>query len=64
MEVVCIGPNSFGIYPRAELGLMYINDEKTFSISGSISVQRGGYSAFPYQQTQTAKQPKALRSNY
>ncbi len=34
------GPNSFDIYPRAELGLMYVNDEKTFSISGkSISVQ-------------------------
>lgn len=58
------GPNSFGIYPRAELGLMYINDDKTFSISGSISVQRGGYSTFPYQQMQTAKQPQALRSNY
>ncbi|MFT3949592.1 MAG: hypothetical protein QM763_21695 [Agriterribacter sp.] len=42
-------PNSFGIYPRAELGLMYMNDEKTFSISGSISVQRGGFSVFPAQ---------------
>lgn len=58
------GPNSFGIYPRAELGLMYVNDEKTFSISGSISVQRGGYSTFPYQQMQMAKQPQGLRSNY
>ena len=43
------GANNFGIYPKAELGLMYMNDEKTFSISGSISVQRGGYTAFPYQ---------------
>lgn len=57
------GPNSFGIYPKAELGLMYMNDDKTFSISGSISVQRGGYSAFPYQQMQTTKQHSALRSN-
>ncbi|MCC6288612.1 MAG: hypothetical protein IT249_12090 [Chitinophagaceae bacterium] len=37
------GANNFAIYPRAEMGLMYINDDKTFSISGSISVQRGGY---------------------
>ena len=43
------GANNFGIYPKAELGLMYMNDEKTFSISGSISVQRGGYTTFPYQ---------------
>ncbi|MBX3254324.1 MAG: hypothetical protein KF862_09310 [Chitinophagaceae bacterium] len=46
-------PHSFGVYPKAELGLMYINDEKTFSISGSISVQKGGYSTFPYQQVNT-----------
>lgn len=44
------GPNQFGIYPKAELGLMYVNDEKTFSISGSISVQRGGYTIYPAQQ--------------
>lgn len=47
------GPNNFGIYPRAELGLMYVNDEKTFSISGSISVQKGGYTVLPYQQVNT-----------
>lgn len=43
------GANNFAVYPRAELGLMYINDEKTFSVSGSISVQRGGYTTFPYR---------------
>lgn len=42
-------PNNFAVYPRAELGLMYVNDEKTFSISGSISVQRGGYNVLPMQ---------------
>jgi hypothetical protein len=34
-------PNGFNVYSRAEMGLMYVNDQKTFSISGSISVQRG-----------------------
>ncbi len=40
--------NSLGLYSRAEMGLMYINDAKTFSISGSISVQRGSYPLIPY----------------
>lgn len=35
-------PNGLNLYQRAELGLMYVNDAKTFSISGSVSVQRGG----------------------
>lgn len=35
--------NSFGIYSRAELGLQYINDERTFSISGSIGVERRSF---------------------
>ncbi len=43
---------SLGIYSRAELGLMYVNDEKTFSISGSIGVQRGSYPMMPYNQNQ------------
>jgi hypothetical protein len=34
-------PRGMNIYSRAELGLMYVNDAKTFSISGSIGVQRG-----------------------
>ncbi|MES1226149.1 MAG: hypothetical protein ABUT20_62315 [Bacteroidota bacterium] len=41
--------SSFGVYPMAELGLMYVNDDKTFSISGSISVQHGTY-YYPQQQ--------------
>ncbi|MEO6914754.1 MAG: hypothetical protein ABI151_03115 [Chitinophagaceae bacterium] len=32
-----------GLYSRAELGLQYVNDERTFSISGSIGIERGGY---------------------
>lgn len=40
--------NGPGLYSRAELGLMYINDAKTFSVSGSIGVQRGSYPLYPY----------------
>lgn len=38
--------NSFGIFSRAEAGLMYINDERTFSISGSIGVSNYNYPGF------------------
>ena len=35
--------NNFGINPSAYMGVMYVNDERTFSISGSISVSRSNY---------------------
>lgn len=41
--------NNLGAYSRAELGLMYINDAKTFSISGSVSVQQGNFPVYPYR---------------
>lgn len=37
---------NYGIYSTAQLGLMYINDERTFSISGSIGVSRGSYRGY------------------
>jgi len=40
-------PNGMNLYQRAELGLMYVNDARTFSISGSIGVQRGGNPFYP-----------------
>lgn len=40
--------NSFGLYPAASVGVMYMNDAKTFSISGSVSAERGYYPAMPY----------------
>lgn len=40
--------NNFGIYPAASVGLMYINDAKTFSISGSITTERYSYPILPY----------------
>jgi len=39
--------NMFGAYSRAEAGFMYINNEKTFSISGSVHVDRTSYPAYP-----------------
>jgi hypothetical protein len=39
--------NRFGVYSSAHMGLMYINDDRTFSISGSIGVGRySGQSPF------------------
>jgi hypothetical protein len=34
-----------GLRSRVEMGLMYVNDAKTFSISGSIGVERNNYSS-------------------
>jgi len=45
-----INSNSLGLYSRADLGLMYINDARTFSISGSIGVERSNSPIFLYQQ--------------
>jgi len=32
--------NNFGVYTAARMGLLYVNDDRTFSISGSIGVGR------------------------
>lgn len=41
------GSYGLGLSSRVEGGLMYTNDAHTFSISGSISVERGGYPIYP-----------------
>ncbi|WP_349314254.1 hypothetical protein [Chitinophaga sp. MM2321] len=38
--------NNFTAYSDAKIGVMYINNERTFSISGSIGVSRGGYNGY------------------
>jgi len=43
------------VYSRAEMGLMYTNDQKTFSISGSISVEKSSYNFIPVNQTGTSR---------
>jgi hypothetical protein len=42
------GTSNFGMYSKFETGLMYINDDRTFSISGSIGVYKSNYPAYPY----------------
>jgi hypothetical protein len=58
-----LSPNAFDIHPSVSLGLMYINDAKTFSISGSISAERtSGYPLMPYYPANNAgKMPVNLR---
>lgn len=38
--------NHFAAYSDARVGVMYINNERTFSISGSIGVSRGSYNSY------------------
>ena len=52
--------NNFGGYARAELGLMYINDAKTFSVSGSIGVEKSSYPVIPYQQANRRTSPVSV----
>ncbi|RFS26896.1 hypothetical protein DVR12_03680 [Chitinophaga silvatica] len=35
--------NNSGILPSARAGIMYISNDRTFSVSGSVSVSRGSY---------------------
>ena len=49
-------PRNFSMYSAATLGLMYINNEKTFSVSGSISVERSNYPWFYNSRLNTNKQ--------
>ena len=46
--------NSFGMQTSISAGLMYVNDAKTFSISGSIGIGRTDY---PFYQPARTKQP-------
>lgn len=55
-----LSPGNLGIYSRAELGLMYVNDAKTFSLSGSIGVERSSYPVFPNQQMRTVKPDRVI----
>jgi hypothetical protein len=48
--------NGWGIYPGIQAGLMYVNDEKTFSISGSIGISSSSYPFYPSTRINTQKQ--------
>ena len=47
--------NSLNVYPSVSLGVMYVNDARTFSISGSISAERSSYPLLPYHAANTAQ---------
>ncbi len=57
-------PGSLGVYTRAELGLMYVNDDKTFSISGSIGIERSSYPVMPYNQFNAPRTRHTNPANY
>jgi hypothetical protein len=46
---------SFGMDTRMEMGLMYTNDARTFSISGSIGIERYAYPVYPTERTNVKK---------
>jgi hypothetical protein len=51
--------NGFGMNSNVQLGLMYINDAKTFSLSGSIGIDRSSfpiYPVYPTNRTNTKRQ--------
>lgn len=39
--------NSFGMFSKFEAGLMYVNEAKTFTISGSIGVYESSFPGYP-----------------
>jgi len=55
--------NSVGLYSRAELGLMYVNDARTFSISGSFGIERSNNPFFAYPQTNAARSNHLITPN-
>lgn len=53
--------NGFNMYSRAELGLMYVNDQKTFAIYGSIGFERSSNQGFSNRQI-NPRTPKNINS--
>lgn len=53
--------NGLGMYNSIGGGLMYVNDARTFSISGSIHYSRSSYPTYPFYQGGNAQQQKLYR---
>jgi len=49
-------PGNLSMYSAATMGLMYVNDARTFSVSGSISVEKNNYPLFYNNQFNSTKQ--------
>lgn len=54
--------NTFDIHPSASLGLMYVNDARTFSISGSVSAERNSYPSSGYYPPTNYHKDPVIRS--
>jgi hypothetical protein len=48
-------PYNLGLNAGVQAGLMYTNDDKTFSISGSVGIDRGSYPLYPANRPATRK---------
>lgn len=59
-----LSSSHFDLFSKAELGLMYINEQKTFSISGSIGVARSSYPLLPINQMSTIRPNTFISHNY
>ena len=55
--------NGLTMYSSASLGLQYINEAKTFSISGSISVKKSSYPLLPYYPAGNTKTNAVIPNN-
>ncbi len=55
--------NQLNLFSRAEMGLMYVNDAKTFTLSGSFSVERSSYPAFQSQTIGSSRPATLLPAN-
>ena len=55
--------NGLTMYSSASLGLQYVNEAKTFSISGSISVEKSSYPLLPYYPAANTNTNAAILNN-
>src|SRR5687768_9202902 len=55
--------SNLDMYSSLSLGLQYVNDEKTFSVSGSIGVERSSYPLLPYYRTNEQRPTSATGIN-
>ena len=50
-------PNNLAIYSSVQGGLMYINNNRTFSMSGSVNIERSSYPLYPAYGNNPKRQP-------
>ncbi len=58
-----LNANNFTVNPAAYVGLMYVNPDKTFSISGSIGVSSNSYNGYGYYPSYNPAAPGFRNNN-